>query len=300
LADTQLDWYARTIAARILAKVPSQHAYLLECLRREQSSMGDDSEATAILRQELAYGAFKKIKSSSKQLALLQLICSDKSPILHRLAIYLLQQPECKIGWNSLSKYHEKMSMLLGLVNDLGLSTDNLKPCFIAQTLTKTYKVNMTLTDLRPYYLNHYDKAVENLRESVISFQKSPSSYASNFHQFSHVTIIAFYEYYLSSENGIYASNYAALLDRRNFKEIFPNSVDIWKSLNEMRNRVDHPVDRRTQSHSRKPSVREVEFLYKQLQVALQDMFNIWLSPSTKITVTSNAIVRSSSNTNIL
>jgi retron-type reverse transcriptase len=300
LADTQLDWYARTIAARILAKVPSQHAYLLECLRREQGAMNGDSEATAILRQELAYGAFQRIKSPSKQLALLQLICSDKSPILHRLAIYLLQQPECKTSWISLSKYHGKMSTLSGLVNDLGLSTDNLKPCFIAQTLTKTYKVNMSLTDLRPYYLNHYDKAVEILRESVINFQKSPSLYASSFHQFSHITIIAFYEYHLSSESGIYDSNYAALLDRRKFKDIFPDSVDIWKSLNAMRNRVEHPVDKRTQSHSQKPTVREVEFLYKQLQVALQDMFDIWLSSSTNITVTNNAIAAISTAANVL
>jgi hypothetical protein len=38
LANDQLDWYARTIAARILAEVPSQHSYLVECLKKEQNN----------------------------------------------------------------------------------------------------------------------------------------------------------------------------------------------------------------------------------------------------------------------
>ena len=58
LADDQLDWYARTIAARILAEVPSQHAYLVECLKKEQNYINRDSEVTSVLRQELAYSAF--------------------------------------------------------------------------------------------------------------------------------------------------------------------------------------------------------------------------------------------------
>lgn len=66
LADVQLDWYARTIAAKILAEVPGQHAYFIECLQREQNKINDDAEATAILRQELAYGAFQRIKSPDK------------------------------------------------------------------------------------------------------------------------------------------------------------------------------------------------------------------------------------------
>jgi hypothetical protein len=92
LADTQLDWYARAIAARILAKAPGQHAFFFECLKREQDEVDDDIEATVILRQELAYSAFQRIKAFDKQLALLKLVCSDQSPLLHRLAIYFLQR----------------------------------------------------------------------------------------------------------------------------------------------------------------------------------------------------------------
>lgn len=127
-------------------------------------------------------------------------------------------------------------------------------------------------------YANHYNKAVENLRESVISFQDSPSSYVSSFHQFTHITLVAFYEYVLPSESGIYDANYAALIERKILRETLPHGVDIWKELNSMRNRVEHPLDRKTKSHSKKITVKEIEFLFKQLQVALQEMFNIWLS----------------------
>ena len=54
-----------------------------------------------------------------------------------------------------------------------------------------------------------------------------------------------------------------------------------------MRNRVDHPVDRKTKSHATKITVKEVEFLHKQLQVALQEMFDVWLnSPAPATTLT--------------
>ena len=279
LADTQLDWYARTIAAKILAEVPSQHAYLFECFKKEQNEIKGDTEATAILRQELAYSAFQRIKSSRKQLALLQLICSDKSPILHRLVIYLLQQPKCKVSWDDLKPYHSNLSTLSSLVCKLGLSKDAPKPCFIAQTMAKPYQVSLLpQNDLRLLYAAHYNKAVESLRESVINFQKSPSQYASSFHQFTHITFIAFYENFLPSELGIYESNYAALIDRKIFRDTFPRGVDIWKELNSMRNRVEHPVDRKTKSHSQKISFKEIDFLDKQLQVALQEIFDVWLS----------------------
>lgn len=147
LADTQLDWYARTIAARILAEVPSQHAYLTECLKREQDKIIEDAEATAMLRQELAYSAFQRLKSFRKQLALFQLICSDPSPILHRLAIYLLQQSACKVNWDNLKLYHNNMNTISALACSLGLSKDVPKPCFIAQTLIKVYQVSQLQTD---------------------------------------------------------------------------------------------------------------------------------------------------------
>jgi retron-type reverse transcriptase len=282
LADRQLDWYARTIAARILAEVPGQHAYLVECLKREQEEVGDDAEATAMLRQELAYAAFQRIKSHRKQSTLLLFVCSDKSPILHRLAIYLLQQSRCNVTWSDLKLHHSSMDILSALVNKLGLSTDTSKPCFIAQTMTKTYKVSLLQCDLRTLYINHYDQAVENLRESIINFQKSPSLFVASFHKFTHITFIALYEYMFPSENGIYDSNYAALIDRKVFKENLPHSLSVWVSLNSMRNRVEHPVDRKTKSHSQKLTINEIDLLHKQLQAALQELFNTWLNPSIK------------------
>lgn len=302
LADNQLDWYARTIAARILAEVPGQHSYLVECLKREQNRVNGDPEATSILRQELAYSAFQKIKSFRKQLALLQLICSDESPILHRLAIYLLQQPQCNVTWNDLKPYHKNLGKLSILVERLGLSEDVSKPCFIAETIMKTYQVSILKTDFRLFYVNHYEKAVESLRESVINFQKSPSLYVSNFHKFAHITFVAFYEYVLPTESGIYEANYAALIDRRVFKDTLPSGVEIWKKLNDMRNRVEHPLDRRTKSYSKKITVEEIEFLYKQLQVALQEIFDFWLNVTppkadTVSSTTSETIVEATTET---
>lgn len=278
LADDQLDWYARTIAARILAEVPSQHSYLVECLKKEQNNINGDVEATSVLRQELAYSAFQRIKSFKKQLALLQLVCSDKSPILHRLAIYLLQQPKCKVKWNDLKSYHKSISVLSGLIEKLGLSDDVSKPCFIAETIVRTYQVSLSKTNLRLLYANLYDKAIETLRESVISFQKSPSLYVRSFHQFTHTTLIAFYEYVLPSEGGVRTSYYHDLIHRRAFREKCPISVSTWEKLNEMRNLVDHPIDKKTQSHSKKITVQEIEFLHKQIKVALQEIFDSWLS----------------------
>ncbi|MEO0536917.1 MAG: RNA-directed DNA polymerase [Cyanobacteria bacterium P01_A01_bin.123] len=295
LANDQLDWYARTIAARILAEVPSQHSYLVECLKKEQNNTNEDGEATSVLRQELAYSAFRRIKSFKKQLALLQLICSDKSPILHRLAIYILQQPKCKVKWNDLKSYHNNLSILSGLIEKLGISDDVSKPCFIAETITRTYQIYLPKTDLRFLYSNHYDKAIETLRESVISFQKSPSLYVRSFHQFTHTTLIAFYEYALPSEGGIRTSYYHDLIHRKVFKEKCPISVSTWERLNEMRNLVDHPIDKKTQSHSKKITVQEIEFLHKQIKVALQELFDFWLSikvPKSD-TATSDAILTS-------
>jgi len=278
LANDQLDWYARTIAARILAEVPSQHSYLVECLKKEQNNINGDAEATSVLRQELAYSAFQRIKSFKKQLALLQFICSDKSPILHRLAIYLLQQPKCKVRWNDLESHHNNLSVLSGLIEKLGLSDDVSKPCFIAETVTGTYQIFLSKTNLRLLYADLYDKAIETLRESVISFQKSPSLYVRSFHQFTHTTLIAFYEYALPLEEGVRTSYYHDLIHRKTFKEKCPISVSTWERLNEMRNLVDHPIDRRTQSHSKKITVQEIEFLHKQIKVALQEIFDFWLS----------------------
>jgi len=58
-----------------------------------------------------------------------------------------------------------------------------------------------------------------------------------------------------------------------------------------MRNRVDHPFDENTKSLSKKITFQEVEFLYKELQVALQEAFDVWLStPITTSTETAEVI----------
>jgi len=158
LANTQLDWYARTIAARILTEVPGQHAYFMECLQREQNRINGDAEETAILRQELAYGAFQRIKSLQKQLALFRLIYIDKSPLLQQLAVYLLQQPECTVTWDDLTPYHQQVSNLSDLIKELGLSADAPRRCFISQTLSTMYRVSLSQGDLRSFYVGHYDK----------------------------------------------------------------------------------------------------------------------------------------------
>jgi hypothetical protein len=170
------------------------------------------------------------------------------------------------------------MSALSGLIEKLGLSDDVSKPCFIAETIVRTYQVSLSKTNLRLFYAGLYDKAIETLRESVISFQKSPSLYVRSFHQFIHTTLIAFYEYVLPSEGGVRTSYYHDLIHRKVFKEKCPISVSTWERLNEMRNLVDHPIDKKTQSHSKKITVQEIEFLHKQIKVALQEIFDFWLS----------------------
>lgn len=151
--------------------------------------------------------------------------------------------------------------------------------------MTKTYKVSLSQVDLRTLYANHYIKAVENLRESVINFQKSPSLYIGSFHQFTHITFVALYEYIFPSELGIYDSNYAHLIERKIFKENFPHGIYVWASLNSMRNRVEHPLDKKTKSHSQKLTIKEIALLHKQLEAALQELFNIWLITPTNTTV---------------
>ncbi|MEH1905924.1 MAG: hypothetical protein V7L04_32235 [Nostoc sp.] len=125
----------------------------------------------------------------------------------------------------------------------------------------------------------HYERAVEQLRESVSSYHKSPNAYIRTFHQFAHLTLIAFYEYTFPSESGLH-DGYASLTDRKVFTSSLPNGCETWKELGSMRNRVDHPVDKKTKSHSKKITIEETEFFCKKLNVALQEIFNFWLNSS--------------------
>ncbi|ALF54707.1 hypothetical protein ACX27_20730 [Nostoc piscinale CENA21] len=285
LADARMDWYARMIAARILAKLPGQHSYFMECLQQEQNNSKVYPENSSLLRQELAYGAFQRIKSHSKLLALFRLICSDKSPVMHRLAIYLLQKNKCNVTWQDLTQYHTEMSGLSDLIRDVGLSPNAPKICFIYQTISNTYNVSLPPTNLYLFYRIHYERAVEQLRESVSNYHTSPSAYIRTFHQFAPLTFIAFYEYAFPNESGLH-DGYASLTDRKVFTNSLPNGYETWKELGSMRNRVDHPVDKKTKSHSKKITVEETEFFIKKLNVALQELFNFWLK-STPVPTTS-------------
>jgi hypothetical protein len=60
LTDTQLDWYARAIAARIYAKFLLSMHILWNACANEQSRIANDGEETSILRQEFSHGAFQK------------------------------------------------------------------------------------------------------------------------------------------------------------------------------------------------------------------------------------------------
>jgi len=283
VADSKLDWYARTIAARILANTPGQHAFLLECLKLEQANANNNHQTdTEILRQELAFGAYQKIKSKGKQLSLLKLICNDPSPLLKRLALYLLQQTSCKVIWNDLVDCHHNMKEFSELIGALGIAPNAPRPCLITETLTKAYEVPLSITDLRPLYLKHYPNAVTHLRKSITAFHNSPDDYVREFHQFAHLTIIAFYEIVLPSETGLYEPNgYGGLVNRAVFSKTLPKGLDTWKELSSMRNRVDHPIDAKLKTHSRRIEYKEVDNIYKQLKVALSEMFDAWQSALT-------------------
>ncbi|MGB8982183.1 MAG: hypothetical protein WCC12_09920, partial [Anaerolineales bacterium] len=282
VANANLDWYARTVAARILADVPAQHAFLLECLKREQSSITSSHLDTEILRQELAYGAFKRIRSESKQLSLLKLICNDPSPLMKRLAIYILQQLSCKVVWNDLRDCHENMKDFSDLIVAVGVSPEAPRPCLIADTMIKMYGVSLNLKDLRGLYLQHYEPAISPLRNSISAYHKNPDEYISEFHKFVHLTIIGFYESVLPTEAGLYSNEgYGGLVNRSIFSQTLPNGLSTWKDLGGLRNRVDHPVDTKTRTHSRKIEYKEMHNIFQRLKVALAELFEVWENHST-------------------
>jgi hypothetical protein len=277
MSDANFDWYSRTIAARVLTDIPAQHAFLLECLKREQGFLNNNHRDTEIFRQELAYGAFKRIKSKDKQISLLKLICSDPSPLLKRLALYLMQQPPCNVQWSDLQGSHDEMKIFSELTVAMGISPSATKPCLIADTLLKTYDVSLQTKDLRGLYLNHYDHALPHIRNSISAYHRNPDEYISEFHKFAHLTIIAFYESVFPSETGLISKEgYGGLVNRSIFTQTLPNGLTVWKDLGALRNRVDHPVEVKTGTHSRKIEYKEMDDIFKRLKVALAELFEIW------------------------
>ncbi|MFW6116806.1 MAG: hypothetical protein ACOC6F_03675, partial [bacterium] len=131
-------------------------------------------------------------------------------------------------------------------------------------------------------YKAHYDKAVEHLRESVSAYYESPNAYVRCFHQFAHLSLIAFYEWVLPCESGLYSrQGYGGLTNRSVLTDTLPRGVPTWKRLGSFRNRVDHPVDVRTEGHSKRITYKEMEDLHKELKVALQEIFDVWLNTKT-------------------
>jgi hypothetical protein len=162
------------------------------------------------------------------------------------------------------------------LVRKLGISPDAPKSCFIARTVSTMYEVSLSMNDLRAIYCVHYDESVKRLREAVSAFHRSPGDYVRTLHQFAHLTLIAFYEYVLPAESGVY-DGYARLTDRAPFSQRLPQYFQVWKNFASLRNRVDHPVDKNTQTHSKPITHREMEHLHKSVKLALQELFDVWL-----------------------
>ena len=229
LIDLELDWYSKTVAARILSKVAGQSPFLMERLRKLSYEAIDQPEETAILRRELAHSAFSYIRSREKQLALLRLIAEDRSPTVRKLLIYLLQQDKCRIGWDEVVLNNaQSLTNLSELVIELGLSKDAPRQCFIATTFQSMYEVELMVDELKVFYRTHYDESVKRLRLSVAQQYRSPDEYVRMIHQFAHLSLIAFYEYVLPNEGGVY-DGYANLTDRKAFSELVPNNLNTWK-----------------------------------------------------------------------
>lgn len=289
ISDDLQKWYAKMVAVRILQKAPGQHAFFVEALREEQNRVGHDLSQKSLLRLQLAYSAFHTAKAKQKHLALLKLLLRpDESILMRRLVIYILQQPKCEVVWEDLTDHHQTLGEFADLIEQLGLAPDVPRPCYIRQSLMQLFDVEFTVDDLRPYLGNHYDEAAKALRASVRYFYSSNDDFVRNFHQFAHLTLVAFYQAILPSSGDPIAMDYANLCQTRDFKAQTPSGHSTWEQLGQLRNRVDHPIDRKTRLHSQKITGREAKLLKGQLGVALQELFDAWssISPSVGKTTT--------------
>jgi retron-type reverse transcriptase len=277
LTDSNMDWYAKTIAAQILSSTEGPHSFLLECLRNLQRKDSTNGNEHSVLRQQLAYGAFITAHSKSKQLVVLKHICHDNNPLVNRLAIYLLQQPICKCTWNDIKDYQHLLTYFEKEIKLIGISNETKMQCFIKDTLRAMYDVDVNFDDFRIFFGDddYYKRAVEQLRESFISFQSSPDKYVRSFHQFCHLTIIAFYKTMLPNESGLMERDYSQLVEAKSFSNLIQQNTDKWKKVGRLRNRVDHPIDRTTKGVSKKITSKEVDMLVKEMKPALSEMFEI-------------------------
>lgn len=278
LANPSMDWYARLVAARILTEVPGQHAFFLEILRIEQENAIKAPEATSVLREQLAYGAFQRIRSPKKHAELFRILSDDPSPTLRRLAVYLLQQPDCKVTWEELESLHGGYKEFASVISAVGIAKDAPRPCLIANTMSRVYGVTLGLDDLRSLYGNIYQRAVHHLKASMGFYRSSPNEYVDAFHHFVHLSVVAFYAAALPAETGVMESEYGPLLSRKPFRELLPNAVGTFEQLNRLRIRVVHPIDRSTKALSQRVTAREADMIEKALRLALQEFFDVWLT----------------------
>lgn len=287
LSDELQQWYPKTVAAKLLMHVPRQHSFFIECLRREQTRLDTASGQNVVLRQQLALAAFETAKSKGKHKTLFELILRpEESTLLRRLAIYLLQQKSCAVTWDDLEPFHKELGEYAALIEALGISPDVPRPCFILQSVKLLFNVNVGEDSLRPLYGRNYDAAAGYLRKSVEFFYSSNNDFVHNFHQFAHATLVAFYEYVLPASGNPRAMDYSGLWQNADFKAHTPNGSKAWEVLGELRNRVDHPIDRRTRLYSEQIKNKEVDNIKRQLSVALQELFIEWgNAPVPKATV---------------
>jgi hypothetical protein len=276
-----MDWYARLIAAKILTEVPGQHAFFLETLRIEQENASRAPEATSVLREQLAYGAFQRIRSPNKQAELFRILSDDPSPLLRRLAVYLLQRPECKVSWEELGPLHGSYKALSDVIAAIGIAENAPRLCLIANVMSTIYGVTLELDDLRSLYGNVYQSAVHYLKSSMGFYRSSPNEFVDAFHRFLHLSIVAFYGTALPGETGVLASEYAPLLCRKPFRELLPNAVGAFEQLNRLRIRAIHPIDNSTKALSQRVKTRDADMIEKALRVALQEFFDVWIASLT-------------------
>jgi len=277
LSDDLQTWYPKVIATRLLMKAPRQHSFLVECLRREQNK--NDLKERAILRQQLAFAAFTTSKSRQKHSTLFDIILKQaESTLLRRLSIYLLQQAACNLTWDDLQVHHSTLGEYGDLIEKLGISLDVPRPCYVLQSVVHLFSVNVAVSDFRNYYGLHYDRASKHLRKAVEYYYSSNNDFVRNFYQFAHLTLIAFHQYVLPGRSDPTSMDYSDLWKHSDFRARTLLGNSTWEKLGNLRNRVDHPIDRSTRLHSETIKNKEADFLKKQLSVALQELYQEWIA----------------------
>lgn len=278
LTNRRLDWHSRTIAARILSEVPGQYSFLLECLRVEQSEAmaQSNTEATALLRAELAHSAFVRLRSHLKQQGIFQVICREKeSPVLRRLAVYLFQQPSCSFSLGNSEELKGELQDVSSLLSRLGLASDIELPCFISKKLREIYGVENRV-DLRGFYGDRYTIAVYHLRKALMYFHLNDhEQYVEEFHKFADLTMIRFHEVVLKKKD-VLAQGFYDRVSHKDFKAKLPIYGRFWSEiLNPLRVRAAHVVNNTTKQYTEKITSREAQNLHKALSGALSEIVQV-------------------------